>query len=43
MSQEYPEDNLLEKTAMELFFQRLGWNTAGSQYKVLAGKDMARN
>ena len=28
MSWEYSEDNLIEQTEIDLFFNRLGWNTA---------------
>jgi type I restriction enzyme R subunit len=38
MSHEYSEDNLIEKTAMELFFQRLGWNTAFAYNKESFGE-----
>ncbi len=28
MTWEYSEDNLIEQTAIDLFFNRLGWDTA---------------
>jgi type I restriction enzyme R subunit len=39
MSYEYSEDNLIEQTAMELFFTRLGWDTAIAYNKETFGED----
>ena len=38
MSHEYSEDNLIESTAMDLFFHRLGWNTAFAYNKESFGE-----
>lgn len=38
MAHEYSEDNLIEATAMELFFHRLGWNTAFAYNKESFGE-----
>lgn len=39
MSYEYSEDELIEQTAMELFFTRLGWDTAIAYNKETFGED----
>ncbi len=33
MSYEYSEDNLIEQTAIDLFFNQLGWDTLLAYYK----------
>lgn len=38
MSHEYSEDSLIESTAMDLFFHRLGWNTAFAYNKESFGE-----
>ncbi len=38
MSWEYSEDNLIEQTAMELFHERLGWDTAIAYNKETFGE-----
>ena len=39
MSYEYSEDNLIEQTAMDLFFNRLSWDTALAYNKETFGED----
>src|SRR5687768_1614184 len=39
MSWEYSEDNLVEQTAIELFHNRLGWDTAIAYNKETFGED----
>ena len=38
MSFEYSEDNLIEQTAIDLFFNRLGWDTALAYNKETFGE-----
>lgn len=38
MSHEYSEDSLIEPTAIQLFYQRLGWNTAFAYNKESFGE-----
>ena len=38
MSWEYSEDNLIEQTAIDLFFNRLGWDTALAYNKETYGE-----
>ncbi|MGI8893290.1 MAG: type I restriction endonuclease [Bacteroidia bacterium] len=38
MTWEYSEDNLIEETAMELFFHRLGWDTVAAFNKETFGE-----
>jgi len=38
MSYEYSEDNLIEQTAIELFYKRLGWDTAVAYNKETFGE-----
>ena len=38
MAWEYSEDNLIEKTAIDLFFNRLGWDTALAYNKETFGE-----
>ncbi len=39
MTREYSEDNLIEQTAINLFYERLGWNTAVAYNKETFGED----
>ncbi|HOJ07765.1 MAG: type I restriction endonuclease subunit R [Ignavibacteriota bacterium] len=39
MTWEYSEDNLIEQTAINLFYERLGWNTAIAYNKETFGED----
>ncbi len=39
MNYEYSEDNLIEQTAIELFHNRLGWDTAIAYNKETFGED----
>lgn len=39
MTWDYSEDKLIEQTAMELFYHRLGWDTALAYYKETFGVD----
>jgi len=38
MAWEYSEDNLIEQTAIDLFFNRLGWDTALAYNKETFGE-----
>ncbi len=38
MAWEYSEDNLIEQTAIDLFFNRLGWDTALAYNKKFFGE-----
>ncbi len=38
MSWEYSEDNLIEQTAIDLFFKRLGWDTVLAYNKESFGE-----